>query len=67
MTSFGTFGLEFQKVGAQNFLFEYFWDRIFKNYCLIWNEHPQICQIVKFCEKAKMLQFGKKNALLGYF
>ena len=35
MTSFGTFGLEFQKVGAQNFLFEYFWDRIFKNYCLI--------------------------------
>ena len=38
-----------------------------KNYCNISNQHPQICQIAKFCEKTKMPKFGTKNALFGFF
>ena len=43
-----------------------FWVRILKN-CHIPNQHPQICQTVKFPEKVKMPKFGTKNALLEYF
>ena len=32
------------KFGTKNALLEYFWARILKNYCHIWNQHPQICQ-----------------------
>ena len=35
--------------------------------CHILNERPQNFQNVKFCEKTKMLKFGTKNALFGYF
>ena len=45
----------------------YFWAKILKNYCLIWNQHPRICLIVKFCEETKIPKFGTKNALLEYF
>ena len=55
------------KFGTQNDFFGYFWARISKSYCYIWNQHPRICLIAKFCEKTKMLKFGTKNALFGYF
>ena len=38
-----------------------------KNYCHIWNQHPQIMLIEKFCEKAKILKFETKSALFKYF
>ena len=44
----------------KNTLFGYFWARILKNYCHIWNQHPQVCQFGKFCEKT-MPKFGTKN------
>ena len=63
--------------GTKNALFGYFWQRMsylgvfgqkfWKNYCHIWNPHPQICLIAKFCRKAIMPKFGNKNALFGYF
>ena len=40
---------------------------ILKDYCHIWNQHPQICQTAKFLEKMKMSKFGTKNALFGIF
>ena len=55
------------KNGTKNALFRHFWARILKNYCHIWNTHPQICLIVKFHEKTKLPKFGTKNALFGYF
>ena len=51
----------------KNALFRYFWARILKNYFHIWNHHPQIYIIVKFCKKIKMPKFGTKNALFGFF
>ena len=49
----GIFGLEFWETIVEitisnfsnmtkNALFGYFWSRIFKKYCRIWNKHPQI-------------------------
>ena len=32
------------KFGTKSALFGYFWARILKNYCHIWDQHPQICQ-----------------------
>ena len=32
------------KFGTKNALFGFFQTRIFKNYCQIWNQHPQLCQ-----------------------
>ena len=55
------------KFRTKNALFGYFWAKILKHYCHIWNQHPQICQIAKFREKTKMPKFGIKNALFGYF
>ena len=52
----------------QESLFWYFWARIKKNYCLIWNQHPQICLIENFAKKKKKkIKYGSKNALFGYF
>ena len=34
-------------------LFEFFWDRIQKNSCHIWNQHPGICLFEKFPKKTK--------------
>ena len=49
------------------FIFGYFWARIPKTYCDIWNQHLRICLNAKFCEKMKMPKFGSKYALFGYF
>ena len=48
------------------FILGYFWARILKIYCHIWNQHPRTCLIAKFREKMKMPKFGTKNALFGY-
>ena len=40
---------------------------VLKNYCHIWNQHPQICLFAKFHEKTKMPKFGTKNAWFMYF
>ena len=55
------------KFVTKNALFEYFRARILKNYCLIWNQHPQIRQIGKFRKKTKLPKFGTKNVLFRYF
>ena len=55
------------KFGTKNALFGYFWARILKNYCHIWNQHLRISVIAKFCEETKMPKFGTKNDLLGIF
>ena len=62
------FGIKIPYLGnlTQNPLFEYFWTRSLKNYCHIWNQHPQICLTAKFCEK-KCLNLGQKNVLFAYF
>ena len=51
----------------KNAFFLCFWAIILKKYCHIWNQHPQICLVARFCETAKMCTFGTKNALIGYF
>ena len=38
-----------------------------KNYCHIWNQHPQILVMRKVCEKTKIPKLGSKNALFWYF
>ena len=30
------------------------------NYCHIWNQHPHICEIAKFCKNTNLLKFGPK-------
>ena len=45
-----------------------FWSNTFKkNCCHVWNQHPQIFLIAKFCEKTKTPKFGIKNTIFGYF
>ena len=39
---------------------------IWKKYYHIWNQHPRICLIAKYCEIMKMPKFRTKNALFGY-
>ena len=41
------------KFGNKNALFQNFSARILKNYWHIWNQHPPICQIAKFCRIKK--------------
>ena len=65
------------KFGTRNALFEYSWPKMLplgifvlefqKNYCHIWNQHPWIFLIAKFCEKIKLPKFKTTNALFGYF
>ena len=60
------------KFGTKNVLLGYFWQKIpylgifwqefKKDYCHIWNQHPQICQFAKFHEKTEIPEFGTKNA-----
>ena len=45
----------------------YFWTRISKQYCHIWNQHPQTCLFAKFHQKTKIPNFGTKNVLFMYF
>ena len=44
-----------------------FWARTLKNYCHIWNQHPQSYLFAKFCEKTKMPKFGTKYTWFGYY
>ena len=44
-----------------------FGQELWKNYCHIWNLHPQICLFVKLHEKTKLPKIGSKNAWFGYF
>ena len=59
--------MKMPKFGTKNALFGYFWVRILKNYCHIWNQHPQICLFPKFRGKTNILKFETKNAWFGYF
>ena len=54
---------------TQNALFGYLGQEFKKNYCHIWNQHPQMCLFAKFHQKkkTKMPTFGTKNAWFGYF
>ena len=45
----------------------FFWARVSKNYCHIFNQYPQTLLIAVFDEKTKMPQFITKNPLFGYF
>ena len=45
-----------------------FLSKNFKNYCQIWNQHPWICLIAKYCEIMKMPKnLGPKVPYLGIF
>ena len=44
-----------------------FGQEFYKNYCHIWNQHPQICLIANFHEKNKNAKMWDKNALFEYF
>ena len=56
------------KFWTKNALFGYFWATVLRNYCRIWNQHPQICLFAKnFVKKTKIPKCGIKNALVGYF
>ena len=54
------------KFETKNVWFGYFWTGIWKKYYHIWNQHPRICLIAKYCEIMKMPKFRTKNALFGY-
>ena len=47
--------------------FMYFWVRILKNYCHIWNQHLQISEITKFGENMKMSKCETKIAFFRLF
>ena len=55
------------KFRTQNALFRYFSARTLKNYCHIWNQHPQICIFANFAKKQKCLNLGPKMLYLGIF
>ena len=55
------------KFGSKNALFGYFWTRIWKHYCHIWNVHTRICLGEKFRKKTRMPKFGTKMPYLGTF
>ena len=59
--------MKMPKFLTKNALFLYFWPRILKNYCHIWNQHPQICLFAKYHAIMKMPKFGTENTLFGYF
>ena len=53
--------MEIPNFETKNTLFSYFWGRISKKCYHIWNQHPGIDLIAKFCEIMKMAKFGTKN------
>ena len=48
-------------------IWEFYCKNVIKNYCHIWNQHPQICQVPNFYEKIKWPKFATKNVLLGIY
>ena len=61
---------QMSKFGTKNALLWYFWARIWKNYCHIWNQHLWIILITKFRKRASIPKFQTKKwliwVLLGY-
>ena len=55
------------KFGTKNAWFGYFWAGIWKIYCHTWNQHPPICLMAIFSEKAKKPKLGTKMPYLGIF
>ena len=53
--------------GTRNAWFMYFLAGIWKQYCHIWNQHPWIRLVAKFCEKTKCLNLRQKMGYLGIF
>ena len=47
---------EYFKLSTKNVLSGYFWAKIWKNYCHIWNQHLWVCQNAKFHIKPKKTQ-----------
>ena len=45
----------------------YFRAGIWKYYCHVSNQRPQICLVAMLSAKVKILKFRTKNALFGYF
>ena len=66
MPKFGT-KITYMGIFDQKCLIWVFFGWRFKKLCHIWNEHPQICLIAKFCRKTKMTKFGTKSTLFRYF
>ena len=54
-------------LGPKAHYLDIFWARILENYCHILNQDFRICLIRKSGEETKILKFGPKNALFGYF
>ena len=53
---------------TKNALLGYFWTRVFKNYCHIWNKQPQTCTIAIFRKKKQnCINFGPKIPYLVIF
>ena len=59
--------MKMPKFGTKSSLFGYFWARILKNYCHIWNQDLRTSVTASFCEETKRAKFGTKSTLLGYF
>ena len=55
------------KFETSNLWFRYFWIGIWKICCQIWNQHPRICLIAKYCEIMKVPKIGTKSVLFPYF
>ena len=55
---------KYLNLGLKNALFWYFWARILKSYCHIWNQHPYL-QI--FARKQECLSLEPKMPYWGYF
>ena len=58
----------FFKCRTKIVLFGYFWVGTRKSYCTVdfLHQHPHIFH-TKFCQKIKVLKFGTKFVLIGYF
>ena len=54
-------------MGLKTHYLDIFWARILENYYHNLNQDLQSCQITKSGEETKILKFGLKNALFGYF
>ena len=59
--------MNMHRSGTKNALFWYFGARILKSSCQILNQHPRICQTVKFRENMEVPKFGTKSVLFRYF
>ena len=55
------------KLRTENASFGYFWAKILKSNCHIWNQHHQICLIQKFHEKNKNTLISDQKCLIWVF